>query len=90
MNESGEILRQMPSMSKDLASTYGDIVLALTMKARGLVRDIDPQNELQYMRIRAGSRGAESVGTEIMVAPGNFYLVFFFLFLLFIAIFILG
>lgn len=34
------------------------------MKARGTVRDIDPQNDLTFLRIR-------SKKNEIMVAPGK-------------------
>ena len=38
----------------------------LTAKARSVVRDIDPQNDLTFLRIR-------SKKNEIMVAPGNNY-----------------
>ncbi len=34
------------------------------MKARGMVRDIDPQNDLTFLRVR-------SKKNEIMIAPGK-------------------
>jgi len=50
----------------DNASTvqYAGNIHQLLMKARGIVRDIDPQNDLTFLRIR-------SKKNEIMIAPGN-------------------
>lgn len=50
----------------DNASTvqYAGNIHQLLMKARGIVRDIDPQNDLTFLRVR-------SKKNEIMIAPGK-------------------
>lgn len=50
----------------DNASTvqYAANIHQLLMKARGIVRDIDPQNDLTFLRVR-------SKKNEIMIAPGK-------------------
>uniref|UniRef100_A0A3Q3FU87 Dynein light chain roadblock n=1 Tax=Labrus bergylta TaxID=56723 RepID=A0A3Q3FU87_9LABR len=50
----------------DNASTmqYAGLLHQLVMKARSTVRDIDPQNDLTFMRVR-------SKKNEIMIAPGE-------------------
>ncbi|XP_033991719.1 dynein light chain roadblock-type 1 [Trematomus bernacchii] len=52
----------------DNASTvqYAGLIHQLVMKARSTVRDIDPQNDLTFLRIR-------SKKNEIMVAPDKDY-----------------
>uniref|UniRef100_A0A8C5RZ45 Dynein light chain roadblock-type 1 n=1 Tax=Laticauda laticaudata TaxID=8630 RepID=A0A8C5RZ45_LATLA len=45
---------------------YAGLMHNLIMKARGTVRDIDPQNDLTFLRIR-------SKKNEIMVAPDKDY-----------------
>lgn len=57
-----EIHRKGQGMTKDSAQTYADRFSQLTNLARGVVRDLDPQNELLYFRIRAKKQ-------EIMCAP---------------------
>ena len=47
---------------------YAGLIHQLTMKARSTVRDIDPQNDLTFLRLRSKKH-------EIMVAPGKFVLV---------------
>ncbi|XP_073797719.1 dynein light chain roadblock-type 2 isoform X2 [Danio rerio] len=47
---------------------YAGLLHQLTMKARSAVRDIDPQNELTFLRIRSKKH-------EIMVAPDKEYLL---------------
>lgn len=42
---------------------YAGLLHQLTSKARSVVRDIDPQNDLTFLRIRSKKH-------EIMVAPG--------------------
>lgn len=42
---------------------YAGLITQLTSKARSTVRDIDPQNDLTFLRIRSKKH-------EIMVAPG--------------------
>lgn len=48
---------------------YAGLLRDLTAKARSAVRDIDPQNDLTFLRIR-------SKKNEIMVAPGNIFFNF--------------
>ncbi|ROI16169.1 Microtubule-associated proteins 1A/1B light chain 3A [Anabarilius grahami] len=50
----------------DNASTvqYAGNIHQLLMKARGIVRDIDPQNDLTFLRVR-------SKKNEIMIAPAD-------------------
>ncbi|KAM7006214.1 dynein light chain roadblock-type 1 [Tautogolabrus adspersus] len=52
----------------DNASTvqYAGLLHQLVMKARSTVRDIDPQNDLTFMRVR-------SKKNEIMIAPDKDY-----------------
>ncbi|XP_026712717.1 dynein light chain roadblock-type 2, partial [Athene cunicularia] len=47
---------------------YAGLLHQLTMKARSIVRDIDPQNDLTFLRIRSKKH-------EIMVAPDKDYLL---------------
>lgn len=50
----------------DNASTvqYAGLIHQLVMKARSTVRDIDPQNDLTFLRVR-------SKKNEVMIAPGR-------------------
>lgn len=48
---------------------YAGLLHQLTMKAKSTVRDIDPQNDLTFLRIRSKKH-------EIMVAPGNLTFLF--------------
>ncbi|XP_046881013.1 dynein light chain roadblock-type 1 [Hypomesus transpacificus] len=45
---------------------YAGLIHQLVMKARGTIRDIDPQNDLTFLRIR-------SKKNEIMIAPDKDY-----------------
>ncbi|XP_042267856.1 dynein light chain roadblock-type 2 isoform X2 [Thunnus thynnus] len=47
---------------------YAGLLRHLTMKARSTVRDIDPQNDLTFLRIRSKKH-------EIMVTPENDFLL---------------
>jgi dynein light chain roadblock-type len=47
---------------------YAGLLHQLTSKARSVVRDIDPQNDLTFLRIRSKKH-------EIMVAPGLIQLI---------------
>ena len=66
LDESGEkhyeIHRKGQAMPKELAQKYADRFSELTGLARAVVRDLDPQNELQFFRIKAKKQ-------EILVAP---------------------
>ncbi|XP_049430876.1 dynein light chain roadblock-type 2 [Epinephelus fuscoguttatus] len=47
---------------------YAGLLRQLTMKARSTVRDIDPQNDLTFLRVRSKKH-------EILVAPENDFLL---------------
>ncbi|KAJ7331918.1 hypothetical protein JRQ81_014098 [Phrynocephalus forsythii] len=54
------------TMDNSTTMQYAGLMHNLIMKARGTVRDIDPQNDLTFLRIR-------SKKNEIMVAPDKDY-----------------
>ena len=43
MNNAGEVLRKLPSLSTERAKEYGDEVMKLAKMARHVVRDLDPK-----------------------------------------------
>ncbi|XP_072013041.1 dynein light chain roadblock-type 2-like [Amphiura filiformis] len=47
---------------------YAGLIHSVTQKARSCVRDLDPQNELTFLRLR-------SKKNEIMIAPDREYLL---------------
>ena len=51
------------TMDNSTTTQYAGLIHQLTNKARTCVRDIDPQNDLTFLRIRSKKH-------EIMVAPG--------------------
>ncbi|CAM9343604.1 unnamed protein product [Phaeothamnion confervicola] len=57
----GGVLRRFPGMPQETAEAYAQAVQHLAVKARGVVRDINPSSDLQYLRIRAKRH-------EVMVA----------------------
>jgi dynein light chain roadblock-type len=42
-DKTGAILRKHPSMNQELAEKYSPLMKDLTVKARGVVRDVDPK-----------------------------------------------
>mmetsp|Transcript_26239 Transcript_26239/g.48829 ORF Transcript_26239/g.48829 Transcript_26239/m.48829 type:complete len:106 (-) Transcript_26239:228-545(-) len=68
MNNAGEVLRKLPGMSTEHAKDLGDEVFKLAKKARHVVRDLDPKNDLLYFRLRTREK-------EVLIAPGGDYLV---------------
>jgi dynein light chain roadblock-type len=63
-NRQGQVLRRFPNMSQEAAEKYAVNMMSLTQQARGVVRDLNPKNELHYLRVRAKKH-------EIMVAYGE-------------------
>ena len=64
----GNVLRRFPSMSLPLAQAYAEAMQQLSAKSRNVVRDLNPKNELKYMRIRAKKN-------EVLVAFDTEFLV---------------
>ena len=72
VDDNGKVLRTtMSTTDKDLNPLHiAKKVVQLAKKARSVVRDIDPQNDLTFFRVRGKNR------QEIMVAPDkNLYLI---------------
>jgi dynein light chain roadblock-type len=63
-DRSGNVLRRHPMMAVAEAEKYAQYMKELTTKARGVVRDLNPKNDLQYMRIRVKK-------LELLVAHGR-------------------
>lgn len=51
-------------MSQETAEIYAEAMRHLALKARGVVRDLNPKGEMKYMRIRAKRH-------EVLVAFGE-------------------
>ncbi|XP_028304995.1 dynein light chain roadblock-type 2-like isoform X1 [Gouania willdenowi] len=56
------------SLDNSSAVQYAGLLQDLTMRARSSVRDMDPQNDLTFLRIRSKKH-------EIMVSPENNFLL---------------
>jgi dynein light chain roadblock-type len=61
VNSDGMPIRSM-MQDANVEAQYAQLITALAAKARHCVRDLDPTNDLTFLRIR-------SKKTEIMVAP---------------------
>eukprot|EP00341_Mesodinium_pulex_P007598 CAMPEP_0116957448 /NCGR_PEP_ID=MMETSP0467-20121206/43979_1 /TAXON_ID=283647 /ORGANISM="Mesodinium pulex, Strain SPMC105" /LENGTH=68 /DNA_ID=CAMNT_0004644203 /DNA_START=61 /DNA_END=263 /DNA_ORIENTATION=+ len=48
-------------MTQETAEQYSEAMMSLSSQARSVVRDLNPKNELKYLRVRAKKH-------EIMVA----------------------
>ncbi len=53
------------NLDNDLKIKYASLITQLTAQARSVVRDLNPQNDLTFLRVRTKFH-------EILVAPGNF------------------
>lgn len=66
INQEGIPIRT--TMDNSTTVQYAGLILELTAKARSTVRDIDPSNDLTFLRIRSKKH-------EIMVAPDKDYML---------------
>ena len=57
------------NMSTEDAKNHASLISQLTTKASSVVRTLDPQNDLTFLRIR-------SKKNEIMIAPDKDYMLF--------------
>eukprot|EP00241_Pyramimonas_parkeae_P008905 CAMPEP_0114252956 /NCGR_PEP_ID=MMETSP0058-20121206/16126_1 /TAXON_ID=36894 /ORGANISM="Pyramimonas parkeae, CCMP726" /LENGTH=98 /DNA_ID=CAMNT_0001366951 /DNA_START=147 /DNA_END=443 /DNA_ORIENTATION=- len=62
VNDEGQAIRTTADAA--VTAQYAEFIPQLASMARSLVRDLDPQNDLQFLRIRSRMH-------EIMVAPDN-------------------
>lgn len=60
VNSDGIAIRS--TLDNDLTVQYAALMSRFTVKARGVVKDLDPDNELKFVRIRSKKH-------EIMIAP---------------------
>ena len=67
-NRQGQVLRRRQDMTQEEAEKFASSMMALTVQARGVVRDMDPKNELKYLRVRARKQ-------EILVAFDTQFIV---------------
>lgn len=63
-DRNGNVLRRHPQMQLPEAEKYALYMKELTTKARGVVRDLNPKNDLQYMRVRVKK-------LELLIAHGT-------------------
>mmetsp|Transcript_97078 Transcript_97078/g.231008 ORF Transcript_97078/g.231008 Transcript_97078/m.231008 type:complete len:101 (+) Transcript_97078:50-352(+) len=56
------------TLDKKQTEQYSELVSQLAAKARSVVRDLDPMNDLTFLRIRSKKH-------EIMVAPDREYIL---------------
>ena len=52
-SKEGQVLRRYPSMTQEAAEKMAASMMRLAEQARGVVRDLSPRNELNYLRVRA-------------------------------------
>lgn len=64
VGEDGSVLRQSPSMSTSVAATYGDLVMNFYKSGLHVVRDLNPRDNLEFLRLQGDT-------TEILIAPGK-------------------
>ncbi|MES1914074.1 MAG: hypothetical protein MHM6MM_006207 [Cercozoa sp. M6MM] len=62
VNKDGVPIRPSRGCDEQTATAYAAQVAQLARKARSMVRDLDPDNELTFMRLRTTKH-------EIMIAP---------------------
>ncbi|KAL0591885.1 hypothetical protein ABG067_001028 [Albugo candida] len=67
-DSNGNVLRRHPQMQSTEAEKYALYMKELAVKAHGVVRDINPENSLQFMRIRLRK-------LELLVAQENDFFV---------------
>lgn len=62
VNSAGTPIRS--NLSTDLKKLYAGLITQLTARTRSVVRDLNPENDLTFLRIRTKIH-------EILVAPGK-------------------
>jgi|EP00505_MAST-04D_sp_SCG-Rhode-Island_P005789 dynein light chain roadblock-type len=67
VNKDGKPIKT--NMSAEDAKNHATLISQLTTKARSVVRTLDPQNDLTFLRLR-------SKKNEIMIAPDKDYMLF--------------
>eukprot|EP00735_Rhodelphis_limneticus_P008442 TRINITY_DN2143_c0_g1::TRINITY_DN2143_c0_g1_i1::g.12913::m.12913 TRINITY_DN2143_c0_g1::TRINITY_DN2143_c0_g1_i1::g.12913 ORF type:complete len:110 (-),score=22.61,sp/Q9DAJ5/DLRB2_MOUSE/67.33/1e-44,Robl_LC7/PF03259.12/8.1e-26 TRINITY_DN2143_c0_g1_i1:230-559(-) len=73
VNSDGIVIRSTldnagSSNGNSQSNQYAALITQLAAKARSAIRDLDPQNDLTFLRVRSKKH-------EIMVAPDNEYML---------------
>ena len=68
VNSDGIPIRPSKGMDDELTQLYSSQISQLAQKAKSTIRDLDPTNDLIFLRIRSKKH-------EIMVAPDKDYLL---------------
>eukprot|EP00388_Colpodella_angusta_P017457 GDKJ01043129.1.p1 GENE.GDKJ01043129.1~~GDKJ01043129.1.p1 ORF type:complete len:106 (+),score=21.39 GDKJ01043129.1:31-348(+) len=70
-NKNGQPVHQAGKVAEDKnkLAEYISLVGSLSSKARSLVRDLDPQSDLTFLRIRSRRE-------ELLIAPGKDFTLF--------------
>ena len=63
VDENGKVIRQSAALPRTKAELYGKLINKLYMRGLHVVRDLNPLDDLKYLRLR----GQKS---EVLVAPG--------------------
>mmetsp|Transcript_7880 Transcript_7880/g.11690 ORF Transcript_7880/g.11690 Transcript_7880/m.11690 type:complete len:103 (-) Transcript_7880:30-338(-) len=63
----GQVIRESESLQDD-HDVYSKEILELTAKARSVVRDLNPQNDLTFLRLRTTMH-------EVLIAPEKEYIL---------------
>lgn len=66
MNADGSPIRS--TLDQKLSLKYGGLISKLTAQARSAVRELDPQNDLTFLRVRSKKH-------EIIIAPEKEYIL---------------
>ena len=66
VNHEGTPIRSCKGWDDDKTQNYAANISALATKASSMIRELDPQNEMSFLRIR-------SLKHEIMIAPDKEY-----------------
>jgi dynein light chain roadblock-type len=68
INADGVPIKPSANMDDDQTNKYSSNLSQLVAKARSVIRDLDPQNDLTFLRLRSKKH-------EIMVAPDKEFLL---------------
>lgn len=68
-NRSGQVLRRSSSFTVDEAEVFSQAMISLSNQARSAIRDLNPKNDLKFLRIRLRKQ-------EILVAFDPQFIVF--------------
>ncbi|KAF6253888.1 putative bithoraxoid-like protein [Scenedesmus sp. NREL 46B-D3] len=63
-----DTLERIEKLKEQLTQDYASMIPSLTALARNMVRELDPQNDMEFLRVRSAKH-------EVMVAPKGDYVL---------------